>query len=699
MIRNNYKLQEGLDSVNRIKLLMGYDMSKTLTENKENVLIEQSVTQLSQDITKKLINSLSQINDDEEEAFNQIKRINTLEILKNVDNLVKKRTGMSLKNYIDDEMSNTFDPEYRKIMDHIDTLDDKPKYKRQGFDQPKVPIPLGIGADMIKDETGTIPYSRMRTRLTPEYKKSFQAAHPQYVWDPNYVSTRTWISDSGQQHEEKIKTGGFVLLTPENVGLRGVPFGFSPVDYPEYLKKVKEIYKKYPKSKTSIINPTTWFDSDVDDKREKLLADLKKEYYHPDFWEGISKEGYKEFIKSKQTADKEKNRQLKDLNVDLSKKRKDILKSLKTQEDMPRSDRMLDFHNNTIRRIAQSTNSSKTNPNEILSNFEMVDNYINILFGYDPGVFKEMNKSALEKLWEKYAIVGEAVFWLAIDFLTESLAVYITAPRQAIIFGKLISMMGGAEKVAAAVRFAGLSGIPISLAVSDIIKNKKVTEESIVYFIFAVLPYAHNFFSVAKPTKEVCENIIQTMSRFNLKTTEGLSGFVRLLNEEEKTLVRKILTMDKKSIETGIKQTMEGLTRMANKEIVAVGKAAGKEALSRDTFKWLSKFAGRILVDVTAIEIVKKITLSLGITLDDVKEKELIAVLDKFKENPEYRSILMMNAYFLIQQNPNWTVNDIIKQSDKDLKTTDVKEIKEINGKVVKVAKKLGFDVESTWEY
>jgi hypothetical protein len=133
-------------------------------------------------------------------------------------------------------------------------------------------------------------------------------------------------------------------------------------------------------------------------------------------------------------------------------------------------------------------------------------------------------------------------------------------------------MMGGAEKVAAVVRFAGLSGVPISLAVYDIIKNKKVTEESIVYFIFAVLPYAHKFFSVPKPTKEVCESILQKMSNYNLKTTDGLSKFIKILTEEEKSLVRKVLTMDKKRLETGVKQTMEGITRMANKEIVTIVK-------------------------------------------------------------------------------------------------------------------------------
>lgn len=595
MIQNNYKLQEGLDSVNRMKLLMGYDMSKTLNEN----LNEQSV--------------------------------------------------IGAPNY------------------GVTTT-------------PKPPQPPKLN------------------KFTPEQLK-YQKENPHMVWDPNaYDETKPFWNQQGKINYPK---GAFVPLTPENVGLRGVPFGFSPAEYPEYLKKVKEINKKYPKEETKIYDPRTWFDSDIDDKREKLLADLKKEYYHPEFWKGISKEDYKLFLKSKQNAVKEKNRQINKLNADLTKQRKNILKDLKTQKDMPRSDRMLDFHNNIIKRIAKDTKSFnlKTNPTEILSNFEMVDNYINVLFDYEPGVFKEMSKTALEKLWDKYEIVGEAVFWLAIDALTETAAAYITAPRQAYIFGKLISMMGGAEKVAAAVRFAGLSGVPISLAVYDIIRNKKVTEESIVYFIFAVLPYAHKFFNVPKPTKKVCESIIQKMSNYNLKTTDGLSKFIKILTEEEKSLVRKVLTMDKKRLETGIKETMEGITRMANKEIVTVGKVAGKEAFSRSTFKWLAKFAGRILVDVTSIEIVKKIALSLGITLDDVKEKELIAVLDKFKTNPEYRSILMMNAYYIIQENPNWTVNDVVKQSDKDMKTTDSEEIKKINENVVKVSKKLGFDVEATWEY
>jgi len=593
MIRKNNKLQEGINSVNRIKLLMGYDMGKTLNEN----LNEQSMFAGGQG------------------------------------------------GYVAQDSSK------------------KPK----------------------------------KVKLTPEQLK-YQKEHPEMVWDPEaFDDTKPSLNQQGKTVYPK---GKFVPITPENVGLRGVPFGFSPVDYPEYLKKVKEINKKYPKSDTSILNPTTWFNSDVDDNREKLLSNLKKEYYHPEFWKGISKEDYKIFQTSKQNAVKEKNRQLDKLNAELRKNKKDIYKDLKTSKDMPGSDRMLDFHNNILKNIAKSTVGRETSANEILTNFEMVDNYINILFDYDPAVFKEMNKTALEKLWEKYEIVGEAVFWLAIDAFTESMAGWVTSARQATVFGKLISAMGGAEKVAAVVRFAGLSGVPIGLGVYDIIRSKKITEESIVYFIFAVLPYAHKFFSVAKPTKEVCESIIRKMSQFNIKTAEGLSGFVKLLTEEEKGLVRKILTMDKSRLESGVKQTIEGISRMSNKEIVNVGKAAGK-SISKNYTKSFAKFVGRILIDVSAIEIVKKITLSLGITLDDVKEKELISLLDKFKGNPEYLSILMMNAYFIIQANPNWVISDIVKQSNKDMNTTDVKQKEEIHKNVKKVLKTLKFDPssEDAWDY
>jgi hypothetical protein len=73
---------------------------------------------------------------------------------------------------------------------------------------------------------------------------------------------------------------------------------------------LEEINKKYKEEETKIYDPRTWFDSDVDDKREKLLSDLKKEYYHPEFWKGIVKQYYLNWKKSKTNLSNEKKKEL-----------------------------------------------------------------------------------------------------------------------------------------------------------------------------------------------------------------------------------------------------------------------------------------------------------------------------------------------------------------------------------------------------
>lgn len=591
-IKNN-KLQEGLDSVNRMKLLMGYDMSKTLNEN----LNEQSV--------------------------------------------------IGAPNY-------------------------------------------GVTS------TPKSPQSPKLNKLTPAQLK-YQKEHPDMVWDPNaFDDTKPSLNQQGKTVYPK---GKFVPLTPENVGLRGVPFGFSPADYPEYLKKVKEINKKYKEEETKIYDPRTWFDSDVDDKREKLLSDLKKEYYHPEFWKGIVKQDYLNWKKSKTNLSNEKKKELDKIAKQGEKIKDEMRSQYKTSETMPRSDRMIDVHNQLLKNIENQRATAGVT--DVMDKYETMNQYIDTLFEYDPSVFKEMDKNALQKLWDKYGLVGELVFWVAVDYFTASMAEWVTAPRQAYIFGKVISKMGGSEKVASIIKFMGTSGLPIAIGVDDIIKNNKLTEDAVLYFMFATLPYAHKFYNISKPTKETCSSIIRQMSQNNLKTTEGLAKFIKGLNEEEKSLVRKVLTMDKKRIQTGIKETLEGVTRSANKELINVGKLSGKLLGKGYSFAF-KKFLKTILIDMTSIELVKKITLSLGITLDDVKEKELSKVFDEFKNNPEYRTRLFTNAYLLMAENPTWDISKIIKETKEKTYSNSLNknmdEIKSNDIKTLKVLKKLGFSVEESFE-
>ena len=253
--------------------------------------------------------------------------------------------------------------------------------------------------------------------------------------------------------------------------------------------------------------------------------------------------------------------------------------------------------------------------------------------------------------------------------------------------------MGGPEKVAAIIRFMGVSGLQVAIAVEDIIRNEKVTERAVLYFIFATLPYAHKYYNISKPTKEVCESTIRKMYGYNINTPKGLSDLLKVLTEEEKSLVRKVLTMDKKSIETGIRQTIDGVSRVAQKDLIKLGQKTGT-LLGKD--KKIQKFLKTFLIDVTAIEIIKKIVLDLGITLDDVKQKELITLLDSYKNNPEYRSFLMKETYLLLDSNPNLEVTKLINQIKQktDINYKNYKLISNIEEakKVLDVAKKLKFN-------
>ena len=631
---------EGVDAVNRVKLLMGYDMSKTLTENKEKILTEQrSVSpsvKISQDITKKLINALSQTDDDEEGAFNQIKRINTLEILKNVDNLVKKRTGMSLKNYIDDEMSNTFDPEYRKIMDHIDTLDDKPSYQRQGFDQPNLPIFNGV-SDTIKDETGTIPYSQMRTKLTPEYKKKFQKEHPEYVWDPNYESTRTWISNSGKKHEEKIKTGGFVRITPENVGLRGTPFGFHPTEYQEYLKKVKEINKKYPKEESKIYDPKTWFDSDVDETREKLLQQLKNQYYHKDFPYGITKQDFADHMKAKKEITKQQKRELDSIENSY----KGRIPSLGMYPDKE-----------TIRRNRELSTKKSMARIDTSKRYKTVSDYLDAVYEYDPYSIVEIDKSAFEKWWDEWGSIAELALWILADFATDGAVLYLTEARQAYLFAKIV-------------RFAGRVGLPVGLGIADTIENGHLTENGIVDFMFAVLPWAHTYFGIAAtPSVQLVESIVSKRKGLNLRNPDDVRKYMRLLTEEEKGLFRQVARLTKRQKENGIKEVLKELDKRGLKQIYNTGKTVEKttgKSIKPSIKGKINGFVITVAKDLTAIEIAKKVCSELGL-LDDVElEKRLAEEFSKRKGTDLL--VFMANVIKVIQKYPKLNVNGIISKS------------------------------------
>ena len=74
-----------------------------------------------------------------------------------------------------------------------------------------------------------------------------------------------------------LNTKGMVPITVKNVETRGTPFGFNPDEYPEYLKKINDIKQEF---------------FPYEPNYQIALDNLKKQYYHPDWYKGISKDDF-----------------------------------------------------------------------------------------------------------------------------------------------------------------------------------------------------------------------------------------------------------------------------------------------------------------------------------------------------------------------------------------------------------------------
>jgi hypothetical protein len=107
-------------------------------ESIKSLFLEQTQNyNTAMDITNNIITALSKtFNDDEEGALKQVKRINSVDLLNNVEKIIKQKKGMNLINYLNDEMSDV-DWEYKSIYQHLQNLkkDYSKGYKENKFYQ------------------------------------------------------------------------------------------------------------------------------------------------------------------------------------------------------------------------------------------------------------------------------------------------------------------------------------------------------------------------------------------------------------------------------------------------------------------------------------------------------------------------------------------------------------------------------------
>jgi hypothetical protein len=546
MIQNNNKLQEGLESVNRMKLLMGYDMSKTLNEN----LNEQSV-------------------------------IGT--------------------------------PVYGNFSNY------KPTYPKN-------------------------------TKWTKKSKSKYQEEHPEMVWDPEaFDETQPSLNMAGKTTYPK---GKFVPLTPENMGLRGTPFGFDPTEYPEYLKKVKEINKKYPKSETSILNPTTWVDSDVDDTRKKLLANLKNQYYHEDFPGGIPQKDFLDRMKEK-----------KFLTQQQKKERDSIYKAYKVFDtknykyNPPKITYKTGKNGRQEFELDPKTKQFIGALNSTDEKYKNLNDYLDAVYQYDPYSIKEISKSALEKFWDKWGSWVELALWVIADMLTDTAVLYLSETRQAVLLARIV-------------KFAGKVGLPVAAGVYDTVKNEGLTGEGLMYFMFAILPWAHSYFKIAEiPSAKIVESIVSKQKGLNLRLPSDVRIYMTRLNQQEKSIFRAVARLTKEETQAGLKSAFKELESKGFKgvpwDIYRTGQKIEKtigQKIKPSLAVKIGKGLITIAKDLTAIEAVKGIFDHFGV-LDEKKEKEK-ALEEEFNKRKGIPLIIFMsNAIEAIRQDPKLDINGIISKS------------------------------------
>jgi len=494
------------------------------------------------------------------------------------------------------------------------------------------------------------------------YIKSYLASHPDEVWDPNVTrDIQSWDS-RGNIVTTKKKVGGFVPMTEKNVGLRGTPFGFHPDEYPEYLKKVGEINKYYNNlsSQTNVM-PTDYLGSGgqfernnrIDSGSRKILelSNLKKQYYHSDFPYGIRQEDYINWANSKKDLTKQQSDELTALRNSLT---------YQTPTTNPGSDYFLNLHNQNVSNI-QSAGIAK-----ILKKYSSMNEYLDSLYQYDPYILKEINKTDLERWWDEKGWVVELGVWLLVDLFSEGMASSISAGRQTFLLSKMFSKLSNPQQAAKIIRYAGSVGFPVSLGIADTIKNETVTDDAVLYFVFAVLPFAHKYFKIpTAPTKEIVGSIVKKMSKYNLHNPSELRMYIKQLTEAEKQIFRSVAKLDAESIKTGIASTMKDITKKQMRKI------SKTNTLSKPINKVIKpsllvkggKFVARLSADITAIEVSKFLADKYGLTTEDNRRKELESFFKEqfeLRKDPKYRLFLMLNAFEEMNKNPNWVMSKII---------------------------------------
>lgn len=598
------------DILKKIKLLMEYDTSKTLSEN--SLLIEQWVYQKNNKGGYTLTNGPVQ--------------------------------GLKATDVFPKLNSNT----YPKELD--------------GYRQPIsiAPVPSFQEKDYIPKQDYNFFTSQEFTDPKSNWNRE-QAAKflgvtsDKVVWDPNVMRTTQtdYIDRKGYHRPPPVKTGGWVKITAENVGLRGTPFGFSPSEYPEYIKRKKELDELCQNSKTGVYN------NNKSECKAKYEA-LKNEYYHADFPLGITKKEFLDWSKGQKDIDNQKKKEI--LAV------KDGIRGIYRDNDyvdamgLPKSDYFMTFHNELVKNFENQMVSGK------ISQYNELSDILDAVYERNPKAIERLTQSNLDKFWEKWGSVVEILIYVILPaLLTWGASLAVTAAGLAITEGAQIVRL---------VTVLAEYGIPVAIGTTKWIKQGKLTGDAIVDFVFALLPIIHKGIGILKqPSAAVCESLASKFALHNTKTVGGMKKFISSLTQEEKYIFRQVVK-NKENLGKHIDDALRAQIKAAGVKSEALVNAIGIKAVGDITPEYgylLYKGIKYTLIpDITTIEIAKHIAEKTGLTND--KADKLAKDLEEFKQkHPEWLIVRMVEIADFLNKNNNADWKKILdKKSATTLNLNDI---------------------------
>ena len=356
------KINEGLKSIERIKLLMGYSLHETLSENIEHILTEQynyqpkpfkssSVNQIDNTYVKPPIqkNIVQPI----QKNIGQPKKIISQPIK---NNTITQTNGLSITGpynkenllYLGGIITVIFDGTGEGYYKLTNNTKNKIKINSVTYSGQKGKIIPAFSTNPIKPNESTKIYLTINDKITSNElnpKPSIPQRDNTYVKPPiirnqieptkkelsNILTINTTIgkttvevkygySESQKKQFQTIENYNKGLSIP---GGKKVPEGYSPFDYDEFLQKLNKLTQTCPNLKRtynklneqSVIGAPNYGDTrssfNPNDEEKKVFAcnseykKLQSEYYNKKFPKGVTKDDLKDFNTDKTKINQE----------------------------------------------------------------------------------------------------------------------------------------------------------------------------------------------------------------------------------------------------------------------------------------------------------------------------------------------------------------------------------------------------------